>query len=157
VTVDKRKLKKDGTPRKVAPSRGGPRANAGGSRPGSGRPAFVPTDADRKQVEALSGYGLPVHQIAALIQGGISLETLYEHFREEMVSGKGKANSQVAQTLFKKAMSGDTAAAIWWSKSQMRWSERHEIVGADGGPIKTESTVTLEPSEAYKRMLGGSA
>lgn len=130
----------------------------GGARPGSGRKPFVPTDADRKQVEALSGYGLPVHQIAALIQGGISLETLYEHFREEMVSGKAKANSQIAQTLFKKAMAGDTAAAIWWSKSQLRWTERHEITGENGGPIKTENntTVTLEPAEAYKRLLGGS-
>lgn len=127
----------------------------GGARPGAGRPPFVPTDADRKQVEALSGYGLPVHQIAALIQGGISLETLYEHFQPEMVAGKAKANSQVAQTLFKKAMAGDTAAAIWWSKSQLRWSERHEITGADGGPIKTEATVTLDPSEAYKRLIGG--
>lgn len=142
---------------KKASGRGGPRPNSGGARPGAGRPPFVPTDADRKQVEALSGYGLPVHQIAALIQGGISVDVLYDHFREEMVSGKAKANSQVAQTLFKKAMSGDTAAAIWWSKSQLRWTERHEIVGADGGPIKTENstTVTLDPGEAYKRLLGG--
>jgi hypothetical protein len=144
---------------KKASGRGGPRPNSGGARPGAGRPPFVPTDADRKQVEALSGYGLPVHQIAALIQGGISVDVLYDHFREEMVSGKAKANSQVAQTLFKKAMSGDTAAAIWWSKSQLRWTERHEIVGADGGPIKTENntTVTLDPGEAYKRLIGGSA
>ena len=149
MTAEKSKPKK-------APGRGGPRPNSGGARPGAGRPPFVPTDADRKQVEALSGYGLPVHQIAALIQGGISVDTLYEHFSEEMVSGKAKANSQVAQTLFKKAMAGDTAAAIWWSKSQLRWSERHEITGADGGPIKTEASVTLDPSEAYKRLLGGS-
>jgi hypothetical protein len=144
---------------KKASGRGGPRPNSGGARPGAGRPPFVPTDADRKQVEALSGYGLPVHQIAALIQGGISVDVLYDHFRDEMVSGKAKANSQVAQTLFKKAMSGDTAAAIWWSKSQLRWTERHEIVGADGGPIKTENatTVTLDPGEAYKRLIGGSA
>ena len=151
--AEKPKLTKAPTVRKGP---GGPRPNSGGARPGAGRPAFQPTDADRKQVEALSGYGLPVHQIAALIQGGIAVDTLYEHFREEMVSGKAKANSQVAQTLFKKAMAGDTAAAIWWSKSQLRWTERHEIVGADGGPIKTEATVTLDPGEAYKRLLGGS-
>lgn len=148
MAAEKPKLKK-------ASGRGGPRPNSGGARPGAGRKPFVPTDADRKQVEALSGYGLPVHQIAALIQGGICVDLLYEHFREEMVSGKAKANSQVAQTLFKKAMAGDTAAAIWWSKSQLRWTERHEIVGADGGPIKTESTVTLDPGEAYKRLIGG--
>lgn len=141
--------------RKKAPSRGGPRANSGGARPGAGRPRFVPTDADRKQVEALSGYGLPVHQIAALIQGGVSVDILYDHFRDEMVSGKAKANSQIAQTLFQKAKAGSETALIWWTKSQMRWSERHEITGADGGPIKTEATVTLEPAEAYKRLLGG--
>jgi hypothetical protein len=134
---------------------GGPRPNSGGARPGAGRPPFVPTDADRKQVEALSGYGLPVHQIAALIQGGISVDLLYDHFRDEMVSGKAKANSQIAQTLFQKAKGGSESAMIWWTKSQMRWSERHEITGADGGPIKTESTVTLDPAEAYKRLLGG--
>jgi hypothetical protein len=132
--------------------------NLGGARPGSGRKPFVPTDADRKQVEALSGYGLPVHQIAALIQGGICVDLLYEHFREEMLSGKAKANSQVAQTLFKKAMAGSETAMIWWTKSQLRWTERHEITGADGGPIKTENntTVTVDPAEAYKRLLGGS-
>jgi hypothetical protein len=132
--------------------------NLGGARPGSGRKPFVPTDADRKQVEALSGYGLPVHQIAALIQGGICVDLLYEHFREEMLSGKAKANSQVAHTLFKKAMAGSETAMIWWTKSQLRWSERHEITGADGGPIKTENntTVTVDPAEAYKRLLGGS-
>lgn len=141
---------------KPKPKKTDGRAKNGGARPGAGRPAFEPTDADRKQVEALSGYGLPVHQIAALIRGGISVDTLYAHFQDEMLSGKAKANSQIAQTLFQKAKAGSETAMIWWTKSQMRWSERHEIVGADGGPIKTEATVTLDPGEAYKRLLGGS-
>ena len=41
--------------------------NYGGARPGAGRMAFEPTDSERKQVEALSGYGLPIEQIAVLI------------------------------------------------------------------------------------------
>lgn len=127
----------------------------GGARPGAGRPAFVPTDADRKQVETLSGYGLPIDQIAVLVRDGISVDTLRAHFADELKSGKAKANGQIAQTLFQKAKSGSETALIWWTKSQMRWSERHEITGADGGPIKTETTVTLEPAEAYKRLLGG--
>jgi hypothetical protein len=59
--------------------------------------------------------------------------------------------------LFQKATGGDTTAMIWWSKTQMRWSERIELTGADGGAIKTENTNTLalEPSEAYKRLIGG--
>lgn len=129
----------------------------GGARPGAGRPPFVPTDAERRQVETLSGIGLPMDQIAVLVRDGISVDTLRAHFDAELKSGKAKANSQVAQTLFKKATGGSETAMIWWTKSQLRWSERHEITGADGGPIKTENntTVTLDPAEAYKRLLGG--
>lgn len=118
--------------------RGGARyPNGGGPQPGAGRPAFVPTDDERKQVEALSGYGLPQEQIAVLVRGGIHVETLRTHFAEELVAGKAKANGQIGRTLFQKAMGGDTTAMIWWSKTQMRWSEvqKHEVTGADGAPL----------------------
>ena len=112
--------------------------NKGGARPGAGRPAFEPTDAERKQVEALSGYGLPIEQIGALVRDGIHIDTLRAHFSTELVSGKSKANAQVGKTLFQKVMAGDTTAAIWWSKSQMRWAEtqKHEVTGADGAPLE---------------------
>ena len=108
----------------------------GGARPGAGRPAFEPTDAERKQVEALSGCGLPIDQIGALVRDGIHIDTLRSHFSFELVRGKSKANAQVGKTLFQKVMAGDTTAAIWWSKTQMRWAEtqKHELTGAEGGP-----------------------
>jgi hypothetical protein len=110
----------------------------GGAREGAGRPAFEPTDAERKQVEALSGYGLPIEQIGALVRNGIHVDTLRAHFSSELVSGKSKANAQVGKTLFQKVMAGDTTAAIWWSKTQMRWAEtqKHELTGADGAPLE---------------------
>jgi hypothetical protein len=110
----------------------------GGAREGAGRPAFEPTDAERKQVEAMSGYGLPIEQIAVLVRGGIDTDTLRKHFATELVAGKAKANSGVGRTLFQKAMGGDTAAMIWWSKTQMRWAEtqKHEVTGADGAPLE---------------------
>ena len=113
-------------------------ANYGGARPGAGRPAFEPTAAERKQVEALSGYGLPIEQIAVLVRDGIHIDTLRAHFATELVAGKAKANSGVGRTLFQKAMGGDTAAMIWWSKTQMRWAEtqKHELTGADGAPLE---------------------
>jgi hypothetical protein len=127
----------------------------GGSRPGAGRPPFVPTDDERKQVEALSGYGLPQDQIAILIRGGIGLDTLREHFATELVSGKAKANGQVGKTLFQKAMGGDTAAMIWWSKAQMRWAEtqKHEHTGTDGAPIeikKIERVIVDQSAQSKK-------
>jgi hypothetical protein len=51
-----------------------------------------------------------------------------------LVSGKSKANAQGGKTLFQKVMAGDTTAAIWWSKTQMRWKEtqHHEHTSPDG-------------------------
>ena len=110
----------------------------GGARPGAGQPPFQPTDSERKQVEAMSGYGLPIEQIAVLVRGGIDSDTLRKHFATELIAGKAKANSGVGRTLFQKAMGGDTAAMIWWSKTQMRWKEvqQHELTGKDGAPIE---------------------
>ncbi len=110
----------------------------GGAREGAGRKPFEPTDAERKQVEAMSGYGLPIEQIAILVRGGIDTDTLRKHFATELTAGKAKANSGVGRTLFQKAMGGDTAAMIWWSKTQMRWAEtqKHEVTGADGAPLE---------------------
>ena len=85
----------------------------------------------------MSGFGVPIEQIAILIRGGIDADTLRKHFSQELIAGKAKANSQVGRTLFQKAMDGDTTAMIWWSKTQMRWSEiqKHEVTGADGAPL----------------------
>ena len=117
---------------------GGARPGTGGAMPGAGRPEFEPIEAERKQVEALSGYGLPIDQIAVLVRDGIHIDTLRKHFANELVAGKAKANSGIGRTLFQKAMGGDTTAMIWWSKTQMRWAEtqKHELTGADGVPLE---------------------
>ena len=110
----------------------------GGAREGAGRPAFEPTNAEKKQVEALSGYGIPIEQIAVLVRDGIDADTLRKYFLTELQSGKAKANAQVGKTLFNKVLAGDTTAAIWWSKTQMRWAEtqKHELTGADGAALE---------------------
>ena len=112
--------------------------NYGGARAGAGRKPFEPTDSERKQVEALSGYGVPFEQIAALVRDGIHVDTLRDKFSAELLNGKAKANAQVGKGIFQKAMAGDTTAQIWWSKCQMGWKEvqRHEHSGIDGLPIE---------------------
>jgi hypothetical protein len=110
----------------------------GGARQGSGRKPFLATDVERKQVEAMSGYGVPFEQIAALVRDGIDIDTLRKYFSLELINGKAKANAQVGKGIFQKAMAGDTTAQIWWSKCQMGWKEtqRHELTGADGQPLE---------------------
>ena len=97
-----------------------------------------PTADTKRLVETSSGLGLPHEQIGALV--GIDDKTLRKHYRQELDVGKAKASAKVAQTLFNKALSGDTTAMIWWSKAQMRWAEvqKHEMSGPNGSPIQMD-------------------
>ncbi len=93
-----------------------------------GRPAFVPTAAHRKQVETLSGYGIPQDEIARSV--GISKPTLLAYFRDELDLGMTKANSLVVESLFKKATGDGPAsvtAAIFWLKCRARWREETDL------------------------------
>lgn len=105
----------------------------------------IPTDETRRLVESSSGLGLPHESIAVLI--GIDDKTLRKHYRHELDVGKAKANGQIAKTLYQKALAGDTTSLIWWTKSQMRWSEtvKQELTGEDGAPLLTGIQVSFKP------------
>ena len=110
--------------------------------------AHTPTDETKKLVESTSGLGLPQEQIAILV--GIDDKTLRKYYRTELDTGKAKANGQIAKTLFSKAVAGDTTSLIWWTKSQMRWSEtvRQELTGENGAPLLSGIQVSfVKPSE----------
>ena len=102
------------------------------------RPAHHPDPALRRQVEAMAGYGIPELGIARVI--GVDPKTLRKHYRSELDLGHLKANSAVAQSLFKKA-TGDgpqsVTAAIFWAKTRMGWKETivNEHGGIDDKPI----------------------
>ena len=106
-------------------------------RDGPGRPPHEPTAELRERVETLSGYGVAQEDIAAIC--GFSVEVLSKHYRAEWDAGKAKANAQVGQSLFQKAVGGDVAAAIWWSKAQMRWRETKQVEG------KLDMNLNLSP------------
>lgn len=109
--------------------------------------AHIPTDEQRRLVESTSGLGLPHEQIAILV--GIDDKTLRKYYRKELDSGKAKANSQIAKTLYNKALAGDTTSLIWWTKSQMRWSEtvKQEVTGADGEALQGIQISFVKPQE----------
>ena len=73
-----------------------PRPNAGNrtGRRGHGR-LHQPTDATRKQVEALASYGVPQAEIAKVV--GICGNTLAKHYGNTLDVAATKANSLVAQ------------------------------------------------------------
>ena len=119
-----------------------------------GRPPFEPTEAHRSHVETLAGFGLPHPQICQLIinpQTGkpISEKTLRLHFAAELETGVAKANSAVAQSLYKRATSAAghqaVTAAIFWLKCRAGWKETNITeVAVSGGVLVAPSSVSPE-------------
>lgn len=101
-----------------------------------------PTDLHRRTVQRLAALGLPIEQIASVLaedgKKKLRRDSIYKYYEQEMRLGKAQANAQVAKSLFNKAINGDTAAAIFWCKTQMGWKEKsvHEVSGIDGEPMQ---------------------
>ena len=129
-----------------------PKRNPGNRTDNRGRGRLhQPTDASRKQVEALASFGVPHDDIARIV--GIGNVTLRRHYAEVLATAAVKANSMVAQSLFNKATRGDGAssvsAAIFWLKTRGRWREHdvHEITGPNGGPIQMADVSGLSDAQ----------
>jgi hypothetical protein len=95
------------------------------------RRAHKPDPFQRRQVEAMAGYGVPETDIARVL--AIDPKTLRKHYREELDTGQVKATAKVAESLFHKA-TGDGAqsvtAAIFWLKTRGGWREtpqQHQV------------------------------
>lgn len=87
--------------------------------------AFEVTEERRRQAESLAGMGLPHDMIALVI--GCDPKTLRKHFDHDLKVGEAKATAKVAQTLFSKAIGGDTACLIFWMKARAKWSEKQVV------------------------------
>lgn len=103
------------------------------------RPRHQPDEMQRRQVEALAGYGVPEADISGMI--GIDAKTLRKHYRHELDHGHAKANAKVAENLYRKATGEGreaVTAAIFWLKARARWKEVsvNEHSGLDGKPIE---------------------
>lgn len=129
----------------------GTKGRSGGKRVGAGRSTFKPTDEQRELVEQLAAFGVRFEEMPVLVKDengkSISLPTLTKYFSQELKQGKLKANVKVAQTLFKRAMSGENSCIIFWLKTQGGWKEApqtHEHAGIDGAPIEQRTTVVNE-------------
>jgi len=93
----------------------------------AGRPAFKPTEDDRKTVELMVAVGIPHEGIARCIQGGIDDKTLRKHFPEELETAAIRANTKVAGSMFQSAISGNVAAQKHWTSARMGWKETSEV------------------------------
>jgi hypothetical protein len=91
---------------------------------GRGRPAYAPSEKDRRIAEALSGWAIPQHRIASVI--GCDAKTLRKHFGTELKVGGAKLEAQLAQNLLRIASGQDRQAliaTIFALKSRFGWVE----------------------------------
>jgi hypothetical protein len=66
---------------------------------------FVPTEEQRRNVEAMTGFGIPQESICLLIHNPetgrpIDIATLELHFRSELDTGQVKSNAQVGRFIY---------------------------------------------------------
>lgn len=112
------------------------------------RPSFKPTDEERKLVEQMCAVGIPQESICLVVRDGIDDKTLRKHFRRELDTAKIKANAKVGGALFNKIMNGDTAAGIFWAKTQMGWKEKSQIELEHGGNVNLNvEIIGVEPDK----------
>src|SRR5918996_2526106 len=87
----------------------------------------MPTQEQRNQVKALSGFGLRQEDICAIV-GLRSPKTLRRHFQRELEMGAVEATTKVRQTAFQLAMSGrDPRSTIFWLRTRARWSRQTDL------------------------------
>ena len=104
-----------------------------------------PTEAQRQTVQLHTTVGTPQITVARVI--GIDVKTLRKHYRDELDLAKAKANATVGGALFNKAKSGDTAAAIFWMKTQAGWREKHDFnLTSDDGSM-TPSAILIRAAD----------
>lgn len=94
-----------------------------------GRKQHEPTDLTRQTVQLHATVGTNQELIADIL--GIDPKTLRLHYREELDQSKAKANATIGGALYSKAKGGDTAAQIFWMKTQAGWRETVVIGGED--------------------------
>ena len=81
-----------------------------------GRPAFQPTDEQRKNVEVMVGLGIPEGKICLLVRDRrdtpISRNSLRKHFKKELETGATKLNAQVGNFMVVTIMGAKPPAGV---------------------------------------------
>lgn len=90
-----------------------------------------PTDDSKAQVKTMVIGGIRRELIAKVI--GISVPTLYKHYRDILETADVQANAMVARSLYNKATGNHAnavTAAIFWLKCRAGWKEPTQDINA---------------------------
>ncbi len=135
-------------------------------RKAPGRHAYAPAEQDRRAVEVMVRHGIPLEEVRRVIVNPatgrpVSMTTLTRHFEREIETGQVKANTAVAESLYRQAVGRarvivdgqvveeerppNTSAAIWWTKARMGWkaAAEEEAIKAGAAAASTIGKVTV--------------
>lgn len=80
----------------------------GVTRSKAGRPSHAPSDRNRRTVEVLSGFAIPIERIAYVLN--ISPGTLQKHYADEILRGAAKVEAKLIGNLLRIAGGSDGTA-----------------------------------------------
>lgn len=121
----------------------------------NGRPAIV---IDIEVMKRAASIGCNNEEIAALL--GIGRATFYLHLERDPAlqetlneaAASGKATLRRLQ--WQRAASGDSTMLIWLGKNMLGQRDKHELTGADGGPISyvVRAPTPVESADEWLRL-----
>ena len=157
----KRKSAIKARPRRVSTGR-----SKGGPQVGSGRPAFKPTDDDRRRVSILASL-VPQELLAKIVlkpENGepITDKTLRRHFRAELDDAKERIDGLVGESVVMRALDLNHAQGFQSAKlyltTRAGWTEttRLEVGGKAGVLVAPATVVSVEAwlAKVSKRNSG---
>ena len=100
------------------------------------KPRKHPEQNIAERIGLMVAIGIPRVQIARL--ESMSLETMYENYKDELELGDAKAAHVVGGKIFQAAQRGESWACTLWAARRMGWKEKSEtaLTGADGEPLE---------------------
>jgi hypothetical protein len=116
----------------------------------------IPTELSRYQVCQLASINLSHVEIAGVL--GITKETMYKYYRNELDHGKAACTANVALRLYKVATEADGAEAVkammFWLRARAGWKDTSqvEMSGPNGQPIEL-AQLSLTNEERATRVF----
>jgi hypothetical protein len=107
---------------------------------------FRPSDQDRRCVQLLAGFAIPLDRICWAVinkrtRRPISKETLQKYFENELKLGRAEVDQLLADGLSKRLREANPTILIWCSKNLWHW---RDVVEQQGNNASVDVTIALE-------------
>ena len=122
----------------------------------AGRPPYAPSDKDRKMVEALAGFGIPLAKIAHVL--GISHPTVLKYFAAEMERGAAQVEAKLIGNLLRLSSGSDGTAlkaTMFALTTRFGWSAFAPPPVAKEEPLGKKAALEIEAETGHKDTSWG--